>query len=84
MEERAGVKGGTVEERMASIEGEVRQINLRIGDLRSDMNHRFEAFNRRLEEVREEIRELRNRFWWLLGIQITMWVTIILAILFGR
>jgi hypothetical protein len=33
-------------------------------------------------EVRELRRDLNNRFFWLLGIQISMWVTIILAILF--
>jgi hypothetical protein len=27
-------------------------------------------------------RDLNNRFLWILGVQITMWVTIILAILF--
>jgi hypothetical protein len=33
-------------------------------------------------EVRELRRDLNNRFFWLLGVQISMWVTIILAILF--
>ncbi len=97
MEEKVkvGEERETLEIKVARIEGEVTQINQRLGDLRDDFNRGFEDFgrrftelredfNRRLGELREEIRELRNRFWWLLGIQITMWVTIILAILFGR
>jgi predicted nuclease with TOPRIM domain len=61
------VKSG-LEERVARIEGILEQVDKRLNHLES--------------EVRELRRDLNNRFFWLLGIQISMWVTIILAILF--
>jgi hypothetical protein len=46
---------------------------------------RGEVFSE-IANVRREIlelrRELNTRFYWLIGIQISMWVTIILTILF--
>jgi hypothetical protein len=33
-------------------------------------------------DMRDLRKDLNNRFYWLLGIQISMWVTIILAIIF--
>jgi len=65
----------SLEERAARIEGILEQVDKRLNHLESDIS-----------ELRDEIRELRrdlnNRFFWLLGVQISMWVTIILAILF--
>ena len=65
----------SLEERVARIEGILEQVDKRLNHLESDIS-----------ELRDEIRELRrdlnNRFFWLLGVQISMWVTIILAILF--
>jgi hypothetical protein len=61
------VKSG-LEERVARIEGILEQVDKRLNHLES--------------EVRELRRGLNNRFFWLLGFQISMWVTIILAILF--
>jgi hypothetical protein len=43
-----------------------------VGELRSEMR----------SEIRELRRDLNNRFSWLLGVQISMWVTVILALLF--
>jgi C4-type Zn-finger protein len=56
------------EERVARIEGILEQVDKRLNHLES--------------EVRELRRDLNNRFFWLLGVQISMWVTIVLAILF--
>jgi hypothetical protein len=57
----------SLEERVARIEGFLEQMDKRLNHLES--------------EVRELRRDLNNRFFWLLGVQISMWVTIILAIL---
>jgi hypothetical protein len=57
-----------LEKRVARMEGILEQVGKRLNHLES--------------EVRELRRGLNNRFFWLLGIQISMWVTIILAILF--
>jgi len=58
----------SLEARVARIEGILEQVDKRLNHLES--------------EVRELRRDLDNRFFWLLGVQISMWVTIILAILF--
>ncbi|MCS7366656.1 MAG: hypothetical protein NDF52_02115 [archaeon YNP-WB-062] len=42
----------------------------------------LEQMDKRLNHIESEIRDLRGRFYWIIGIQITMWVTIILTILF--
>jgi chaperonin cofactor prefoldin len=64
-----------LEERVAKIEGILEQVDKRLNHLESE-----------IRELRDEVRELRrdlnSRFFWLLGVQISMWVTIILAILF--
>jgi len=52
---------------MAKVEGTVEQIDKRLNHLES--------------ELRELRKDLNTRFYWLLGVQISMWVTIILAIL---
>ena len=63
------------EERVAKIEGILEQMDKRLNHLESEIRN-----------LRGEIgdlgRDLNNRFLWMLGVQITMWVTIILAILF--
>jgi len=57
----------SLEERVARIEGFLEQMDKRLNHLEG--------------EVRELRRDLNNRFFWLLGVQISMWVTIILAVL---
>ncbi|RSN76974.1 hypothetical protein [Candidatus Methanodesulfokora washburnensis] len=65
----------SLEERLARIEGTVEQMDKRLNHLETETR-----------DLREELRDLRsdlnNRFLWLLGVQISMWITIILAILF--
>jgi tetrahydromethanopterin S-methyltransferase subunit G len=72
------VKSG-LEERVARIEGILEQVDKRldhleskVGELRSEMR----------SEIRELRRDLNNGFFWLLGVQISMWVTVILTVLF--
>jgi len=57
----------SLEEKMAKIEGVVEQMGRRLNHIE--------------DEIRELRRDLNNRFFWLLGVQILMWITIILAIL---
>lgn len=56
-----------LEERMAKIEGAFEQVAQRLNHLETEMAYLRERLDRNL--------------YWILGIQITMWVTIILAIL---
>jgi len=58
----------SLEERVARIEGILEQMDKRLNHMES--------------EIRDLRKDLSNRFYWLLGIQISMWVTIILAIIF--
>jgi chromosome segregation ATPase len=68
------MKEGSLEERVARIEGILEQMDKRLNHIESE-----------LRDLRSEIgdlrRDLNNRFLWILGVLITMWVTIILAIL---
>jgi predicted nucleic acid-binding Zn-ribbon protein len=76
----------SLEERVAKIEGILEQMDKRLNHLESELRD----LNKRLENLRNElygeIRDLRKaldyRFYWLLGVQISMWVTIILTIIF--
>jgi hypothetical protein len=58
----------SLEERVARIEGVLEQVDKRLNHLESDISSLRSDLNR--------------RFLWLLGVQISMWITIILAILF--
>jgi len=79
------VKSG-LEERVARIEGILEQVDKRLNHLESEVRELRSEMRSEISEVGGEIRELRrdlnNRFSWLLGVQISMWVTIVLAILF--
>lgn len=70
-----------VEERMAKLEGAFEQMNARLGSLEAQMTARFGAIEARLNSLEAEI---RSNFRWLLGTQLTMWITIIAAILLRR
>jgi hypothetical protein len=61
------MKEGGLEERVARIEGILEQMDKRLNHIES--------------ELRDLRKDLNNRFLWILGVLITMWVTIILAIL---
>jgi hypothetical protein len=69
----------SLEERVARIEGILEQVDKRLNHLESEMR---ELRSEMRGEIRELRRDLNNRFFWLLGVQISMWVTIVLAILF--
>ena len=62
-------KTARLEERIAKIEGILEQINERL-------NH----FGERLNRIEDD---MKTNFRWTVGIILTMWVTIIIAILFA-
>jgi archaellum component FlaC len=63
----------------AYFDGEIKGLRGLVEGWRVDFDRKLENLRR---ELFEEIRDLRGRFYWIIGIQITMWVTIILTILF--
>jgi len=77
----------SVEERLDRIERQITKLRESIAYLRGlveQMDKRFTEFREhvenRLNHIETEIRELRSWVRWIIGIPITMWVTIILAI----
>jgi len=75
-----------LEERVARIEGILEQMDKRLNHLESEIRDLRAYVESEIKSLRGEIgdlrRDLNNRFLWILGVQITMWVTIILAIIF--
>jgi len=80
------VERSSPEERVAKIEGILEQMDKRLNHLESEIRNLRVYVESEIRNLRGEIgdlgRDLNNRFLWMLGVQITMWVTIILAILF--
>jgi len=76
----------SLEERIARIEGILEQMDKRLTRLENEVSHLREEINSLRREVREEINSLRDMVWsqfkWTIGILITMWITIIITILF--
>jgi tetrahydromethanopterin S-methyltransferase subunit B len=61
-----------LEERVAKIEGIVEQMNERLNHIETD-----------LRDLREDLtKKIESNFRWTVGLMLTMWVTIILAIIF--
>ena len=75
----------SLEERVAKIEGILEQMDKRLNRLESEIRDLRVYVESEIRSLRGEIgdlgRDLDNRFLWMLGVQITMWVTIILAII---
>jgi hypothetical protein len=67
-----------LEERVARIEGILEQMDKRFKDVLGQLNERL---NHLESEIRDLRRDLNYRFYWLLGVQISMWITIIIAVL---
>jgi len=70
-----------LEERVARIEGILEQMDKRFDQVDKRISEFREDFNARLNHLEAELRGLGNRIWWVMGVQISMWATIILAIL---
>jgi hypothetical protein len=69
----------SLEERVARIEGILEQMDKRLNNFENELRGLRNHTESGLNELR---RDLNNRFSRLLGVQISMWITIILAILF--
>lgn len=52
-------------------------IDKRIDEFRADTARRF-------EELTAPVARLEDRLWWIVGIQVGTWISIMLAILFRR
>jgi tetrahydromethanopterin S-methyltransferase subunit G len=74
---------------MARLEGAYEQINHRIGSLWEEVRELRREVTQQIGELRDRMdqqmgelrREIRTQFYWVLGLLIPMWVTIILAVL---
>jgi len=97
LRERVARVEGIVEQmdkRLNHIETELRGLREEFATFRKEVGERFEGLRKEIfgeiSSLRREVfgeisslrRELNTRFYWLIGILMTMWVTIILAILF--
>jgi predicted nucleic acid-binding Zn-ribbon protein len=86
LEERVARIEGILErmdKRLNHLESEIRDLRVEIRDLRAYVEGGIKGLrNGIMSEIGGLRRDLNNRFLWMLGVQITMWVTIILAILF--
>jgi len=80
------VERSSLEERVARIEGILERMDKRLNHLESEIRDLRAYVESEIKSLRGEIgglrRDLNDRFLWMLGVQITMWVTITLAILF--
>jgi predicted nucleic acid-binding Zn-ribbon protein len=75
-----------IEERVAKIEGTIEQMNERLNHIETDLRDLRSDLGTLREETKSEIRDLSQKiesnFKWTMGLMLTMWVTIILTILF--
>jgi predicted nucleic acid-binding Zn-ribbon protein len=78
------VSAEPIEFRLAQLESSVEhlngayeQIDRRIGDLRSDVR----GLDAKIDGVRDSLdRKIDNRFQWMIGIQVTSWLTTVSAL----
>jgi predicted RNase H-like nuclease (RuvC/YqgF family) len=68
----------SLEERVAKIEGILEQMDRRLNHLESEVRDLRSELCREIRDLRKA---LDYRFYWLLGVQISMWVTVILTIM---
>ncbi len=68
-----------MEERTAKLEGIVEQLGIRISRLESVVDQLRQEMRQEMNQLRQEISQ---DFRWTIGILITMWVSILLTILF--
>jgi predicted nucleic acid-binding Zn-ribbon protein len=85
LEERVARIEGILEQmdkRLNHLESEIRDLRVEIRDLRAYVEGEIKGLrNEIMSEIGGLRRDLNNRFLWILGVQITMWVTIILAVI---
>lgn len=87
------VPHGQLESNMAELKGAYHQVDGRLGDLRaafSDLRSDFSDLRSDFSDLRSETRDgflrldrkIDSRFLWMIGLNMTSWVTVMLAIVF--
>jgi uncharacterized coiled-coil protein SlyX len=71
-----------VEERVSRVEDAINALRERVARVEGIVEQMDKRLNHIESEFRELRKELSTRFYWLIGIQISMWITIMLTILF--
>jgi hypothetical protein len=71
-----------MDKRLNHIETELRGLREEFMVFRKSVDEKFESLRKEIDERLERFRkEISERFYWLIGILLTMWITIILAII---
>jgi predicted nuclease with TOPRIM domain len=77
-----------MEERLAKVEGILEEVRARLNHLEAELAGLRDWMRDEIGGLRQELsglrREMYTNFRWTLAIMISMWVTIILAIVFSR
>jgi tetrahydromethanopterin S-methyltransferase subunit G len=68
---------GELSKRIDDVHKRLDDLHRRLDDFRGEMNRRFEELTTRVARV-------EDRLWWIVGIQVGTWITVMLAILFRR
>lgn len=72
-----------LEGRVAKLEGISEQISQRLNHLETIVESMRKDLNSKMDSLRTELlARIDTNFKWILGIMISMWVTIILAVIF--
>ena len=53
-------------------------VDRRIGELREYVDRRFERIEAEIAELRMEVREVRNRLWWVVATVILGWLVVVI------
>jgi len=75
-------------DRVARLEERVNHLSERINSVEKSLSERVDSIERalssRIDRVESEIREVRGRLWWVIGILVSMWsstIALLIAIL---
>lgn len=63
-----GEERGEISERIVGLVGAVSELSKRVDNLNLSLNKRMDDIRNGLGHSRAEIRELRNRIWWVVGL----------------
>jgi len=73
-------------DRVARLEERVNHLSERIShverSLSERINHIEKSLSERIDRIESRIDRIESKLWWIIGILISMWITIIITILF--
>jgi flagellar capping protein FliD len=80
----AHIEGVNVQiaDRLNGIDRRLDSLDGRIDDLRSDMNGRFAQVDARFVQIDGRFNQIDQKFMWVIGINVTSWTTMMLALFF--